>query len=121
MTQFFEKSKSPYSSAKMRYLAEENPQNWGENSKIVIERITLEGMLNLAEDNDWPPRGLKVPPRGCLTHGKVQAMSLGGITNFGQESFLKVEISQGPRKCSSLLTSPPEDAAFPRSCDLPQQ
>ena len=28
------------------------------NSKIVIEVITLEGWLNFAEHNDWPPGGL---------------------------------------------------------------
>ena len=32
------------------------------NSKIVIDRITMGGMLILAKDNDWSPRGLKVPP-----------------------------------------------------------
>ena len=56
------------------------------NSKIVTERITLGGMLNLTEDNDWPPRGLKVPRRGCFTLGEVQAMFQGGITNVWRES-----------------------------------
>ena len=48
-------------------------------------------MLNHAKDNDWPPQGLKVhvPTRGCFTLSVVQAMSRGGITNLGRESFLK--------------------------------
>ena len=42
-------------------------------------------MLNHAEDNDWPPQGLKVPPQGGFTLGMVQAMSQGGITNLWRE------------------------------------
>ena len=59
------------------------------NSQIVIERITLGGMLNHAEDNDWPPGGFKVPPQGYFTLGVVYAMSQGGIINFWQESKKK--------------------------------
>ena len=39
-----------------------NPPELVGNSKIVIKRNTLGGMLNFATDNDWPPQGLKVPP-----------------------------------------------------------
>ena len=69
------------------------PPELAGNSKIVIERITLGGMLNLAEDNDWPPRGLKVPPRGCFTLGEVQAMSRGGIIIFGRKIQKVAEFS----------------------------
>ena len=55
------------------------PPELAVNSKIVIERITLGGMLNLNEDNDWSPKGFKVPLRGCFTLGEVQAMSREGI------------------------------------------
>ena len=41
--------------------------------------------LYLTENNDWPSRGLKVPPRGGFTLKEVQAMSRGGIINFGKK------------------------------------
>ena len=47
------------------------------NSKIVIEIITLGGMLTFAEDNVW----------------QCQAMSLGGITKFWHENKCMWEIS----------------------------
>ena len=69
------------------------PPELAENSKIVIERITLGGMLHLTDDNDWPPWGLKVPPQGSFTLGEVQAMSWGGIKNNWQENMHKWEFS----------------------------
>ena len=48
------------------------PPELAGNSKLAIERISLGGMLNLAEDNDWPPRGLKVPHRGFLPSGRYR-------------------------------------------------
>ena len=81
-TKYLEKSKSTYSSKSRRG---KTPELAG-NTKIVIERITLGEMLNLTEDNDWPLRGLKVPPRGCFTLGEVQAMSQGGIKNVWWEN-----------------------------------
>ena len=76
----------------VKFLRGKPPELAG-NSKIVIDRITLGGIVNHTEDNDWPPLGLKVPPWGWFTLGVVQAMSRGGIKNNWRESKTKVEIS----------------------------
>ena len=63
------------------------------NSKIVIEIISLEGMLYLAEHKDWSPRDLISSLGDCFTLGEVQEMSLGGIKNVCQENKQIWEIS----------------------------
>ena len=63
------------------------PPELAGNYKVVIERITLGGMLHLAEDNDWLPRCLKVPPQGCFILGEVQAMSQEKNTKIWQENI----------------------------------
>ena len=45
--------------------------------------------LYIAEVYVWPPRGLKVPPRGGFILGEVQAMSQGGILIFGRKKKKK--------------------------------
>ena len=72
----------------MKFRQGKPPELTG-NSKIVIEKNTLGGMINHAKQNDWPPQGFKVLPRGCFTLSMVQAMSRRGITNFWRESKKK--------------------------------
>ena len=42
--------------------------------------------LYLTEDNDWPPRGFKIPPQGGFTLGEIQAMSRRGIQKVAEFS-----------------------------------
>ena len=86
MSHFFWKIKIPLFLGQSVTSRQGNPPELMGNSKIVIERITLGGMLHLAEDNDWTPRGFKVTPRGCFSLSMVQAMSQEGITIFLRES-----------------------------------